>query len=116
MRFWKLGVVTGALLVACPSLVQADSTIKTPGDHPHYRVEIEPHGLLGWDFYGFGFGLYGRLPRAELYLVVVAVWALMLLWSKPWLTHFRYGPLEWLWRSLARLRFQPMRGAALASD
>ena len=65
-------------------------------------------------FYGHGFGLYGQLSRAELYLVVVGVWALMLLWSKPWLTHFRYGPLEWLWRSLARLRFQPMRGGALA--
>ena len=67
-------------------------------------------------FYGFGFGLYGRLSRAELYLVVVGVWALMLLWSKPWLAHFRYGPLEWLWRSLARLRFQPMRGGARATD
>jgi uncharacterized protein len=67
-------------------------------------------------FYGFGFGLYGQLSRAELYLVVVGVWALMLLWSKPWLTHFRYGPLEWLWRSLARLQFQPMRGGALAGD
>lgn len=64
-------------------------------------------------FYGYGFGLYGHLPRAALYLVVVAVWALMLLWSKPWLEHFRYGPLEWLWRSLARLRLQPMRGGAL---
>ena len=47
------------------------------------------------------------------YLVVVGIWALMLLWSKPWLEHFRYGPLEWLWRSLARLRLQPMRGGAL---
>ena len=43
---------------------------------------------------------------------MIAVWTLMLLWSKPWLTHFRYGPLEWLWRSLARMRFQPMRGPA----
>lgn len=67
-------------------------------------------------FYGYGFGLYGHLSRAELYLVVFAVWALMLLWSKPWLEHFRYGPFEWLWRSLARLRFQPMRGGALATD
>ena len=63
-------------------------------------------------FYGYGFGLYGHLSRAELYPVVFAVWALMLLWSKPWLAHFRYGPLEWLWRSLARMRFQPMRGPA----
>ncbi len=63
-------------------------------------------------FYGYGGGLYGQLSRAELYFVVAGVWALMLLWSKPWLAHFRYGPLEWLWRSLARGRLQPMRGAA----
>jgi uncharacterized protein len=33
----------------------------------------------------------------------------MLLWSQPWLIRFRYGPLEWLWRSLARRQLQPMR-------
>ena len=63
-------------------------------------------------FYGYGGGLYGQLSRAELYLVVAAIWTLMLLWSKPWLEHFRYGPFEWLWRSLARGKLQAMRGAA----
>jgi uncharacterized protein len=63
-------------------------------------------------FYGYGAGLYGQLSRAELYLVVAGIWAAMLLWSKPWLAHFRYGPFEWLWRSLARGKLQPMRGAA----
>ncbi|MDF7774628.1 DUF418 domain-containing protein [Sphingomonas sp. AOB5] len=67
-------------------------------------------------FYGYGLGWFGYLGRAQLYLVVFAVWTLMLLWSKPWLAHFRYGPLEWLWRSLSRLSFQPIRGAAAASD
>lgn len=66
-------------------------------------------------FYGYGFGLYGHLSRAELYPIVFAVWALMLLWSKPWLEHFRYGPFEWLWRSLARLRVQPIRGGAITT-
>lgn len=60
-------------------------------------------------FYGWGFGLFGRLDRTALYLVVVGAWAVMLLWSKPWLDHFRYGPLEWLWRTLARGRPQPLR-------
>lgn len=63
-------------------------------------------------FYGYGGALYGQFSRAELYIVVAAIWALMLLWSKPWLDRFRYGPMEWAWRSLARWRFQPMRGAA----
>lgn len=58
-------------------------------------------------FYGYGGGLYGSLSRWQVYLVVPFVWALMLLWSKPWLDHFRYGPLEWLWRSLARWQRQP---------
>ena len=60
-------------------------------------------------FYGYGVGLYGSLGRLELWLVVFAMWAVMLAWSKPWLDHFRYGPLEWLWRSLARGRLEPMR-------
>ncbi len=65
-------------------------------------------------FYGYGLGWFGWLSRAQLYLVVLAIWALMLLWSKPWLARFRYGPFEWLWRSLARWKLQPMRGAAAA--
>lgn len=60
-------------------------------------------------FYGYGLGLYGELSRAALYIVVLGVWALMLLWSKPWLDRFRYGPLEWLWRTLARRELQPIR-------
>lgn len=60
-------------------------------------------------FNGYGAGFYGYLSRIELYLVVIAVWALILLWSKPWLARFRYGPFEWLWRSLARGSMQAMR-------
>ncbi len=62
-------------------------------------------------FYGYGFGWYGTLSRAELWLVVLPMWALMLLWSKPWLDRFRYGPFEWLWRSLARWEWQRLRRA-----
>ena len=64
-------------------------------------------------FYGYGLGWYGELSRAEVYLVVFAVWALMLIWSKPWLERFAYGPLEWLWRSLARGKPQPMAGGVI---
>ncbi|MDV3457584.1 DUF418 domain-containing protein [Sphingomonas sp. HF-S4] len=63
-------------------------------------------------FYGYGLGWYGHLSRWQLYLVVAALWTAMLLWSKPWLARFRFGPFEWLWRSLARGRLQPLRGPA----
>ena len=60
-------------------------------------------------FYGYGFGLFGDVGRAGLWLFVLGAWAVMLLWSKPWLMTFHYGPLEWLWRSLARGKIQAMR-------
>ena len=63
-------------------------------------------------FYGWGFGLFGTLSRIQLWIPVVTMWALILLWSKPWLDRFNYGPFEWLWRSLARWRLQPMRKRA----
>ncbi|MCU0728505.1 MAG: DUF418 domain-containing protein [Sphingopyxis sp.] len=60
-------------------------------------------------FYGYGLGLYGSVPRWALWAFVIGAWAAMLLWSKPWLDRYRYGPLEWLWRTLARLELQPLR-------
>jgi uncharacterized protein len=60
-------------------------------------------------FYGWGAGLFGRFSRIELWLVVFAMWALMLAWSRPWLDRHLYGPFEWLWRTLARWQWQPMR-------
>lgn len=58
-------------------------------------------------FCGFGFGQYGRMERFELYYVVLGVWAFILLWSKPWLARFHYGPFEWVWRSLVMWKPQP---------
>jgi uncharacterized protein len=66
-------------------------------------------------FYGWGLGYFGELTRAQLWLIVIAMWALMLIWSKPWLERYQYGPLEWLWRSLALGAPQPMRKAAVAA-
>jgi len=60
-------------------------------------------------FNGWGLGLFGRFSRFELFGFVLAVWAIMLLWSKAWLAHFRFGPLEWLWRSLTYWQRVPLR-------
>ncbi len=58
-------------------------------------------------FTGVGFGLYGKLSRSGQLWVVLGIWAFILLWSKPWLARFHYGPFEWLWRSLVRMKPQP---------
>lgn len=63
-------------------------------------------------FTGIGLTLFGELSRLQVMGVVLLVWALQLGWSRPWLRHFRYGPFEWLWRSLARGKAQPFRTPA----
>lgn len=67
--------------------------------------------LVGLFFYGVGFGYFGKLQRHEIYYVVAATWALQIIWSHIWLQYFRFGPLEWAWRSLTYWKKQPMRKA-----
>ena len=65
--------------------------------------------LCGILFYGIGFSMFGKLQRYETYFVVLAVWVVQIAWSHAWLKYFRFGPLEWLWRSLTYWKAQPMR-------
>jgi uncharacterized protein len=58
-------------------------------------------------FYGYGFGWYGQLERYELWYVVLVIWAFQLTVSPLWLRIFRFGPMEWLWRSLTYWKRQP---------
>lgn len=67
-------------------------------------------------FTGAGFGLYGQLERHQLYYIVVAIWAVQIAWSPLWLRHFRFGPAEWVWRSLTYWCKQPMRRAVADSS
>lgn len=60
-------------------------------------------------FNGYGLGLYGKLQRYQLLYVVLAVWVFQLTISPIWLRHFRFGPMEWVWRSLTYWRRQPMQ-------
>lgn len=60
-------------------------------------------------FYGHGFGLFARTERWHQVLMVLAIWTLQLVVSPIWLRHFRFGPMEWLWRSLTYWERQPMR-------
>ena len=65
--------------------------------------------ICGIIFMGIGFGLFGKLEYHQLFYVVAAVWAIEIIWSHIWLRYFRFGPLEWLWRSLTYWKKQPIR-------
>lgn len=67
-------------------------------------------------FYGHGLGWFGDVERTGQILFVFGVWALQLVISPIWLNYFRFGPFEWLWRSLTYWQKQPMRRAAVANS
>jgi uncharacterized membrane protein YeiB len=60
-------------------------------------------------FYGHGLGLYGRVDRVGQMGIVFAVWGMLLIGCPLWLRRFRFGPVEWLWRSLSYMKLQPIR-------
>lgn len=60
-------------------------------------------------FSAWGLGLFERFDRTQLMLIVFGIWGLQILWSPIWLAHFRFGPAEWLWRTLTYWKRQPMR-------
>ena len=60
-------------------------------------------------FYGHGLGWFQSKDRIVQMLVVLAVWTLQLILSPIWLERYRFGPFEWLWRSLTYWKLQPLR-------
>lgn len=60
-------------------------------------------------FYGHGLGLFGQVERKIQVLIIIAIWIIQLIVSPIWLRYFRFGPAEWLWRSLTYRRLQPIR-------
>ena len=57
-------------------------------------------------FNGHGLGLFGTFDRLQQFLIVIAVWVIMLIISPLVLKIHQFGPLEWLWRKLTYFSFQ----------
>jgi uncharacterized protein len=65
--------------------------------------------LGGLIFYTVGLGLYGQFSGYYLYLIVAGIWTVQIIFSNWWLNRFRFGPCEWVWRSLTYRKRQPLR-------
>ncbi len=52
----------------------------------------------------YGLGLYGAASAGLAVALMILVWTLELLWSRPLLARFHHGPAEWLWRRLSYAR------------
>ena len=65
--------------------------------------------VLGFVFYGYGLGLFGRLGSAVTAPIGLVLFGLQVALCRRWLRRYQFGPVEWLWRSAAYGRLQPLR-------
>jgi len=113
-NYWGSLAITGAIVGAAMLLHRS-------GALPALRGALAATGRMAFSnyllqtlvcttlFYGHGLGLFGSLEHWGQALIVLGLWILALVVSPLWLRSFRYGPVEWLWRSLTYWSFQPMK-------
>ena len=65
-------------------------------------------------FTGVGLGLYGEVGPAARVALAIIIFAAQMAFSRWWLAHYRFGPAEWVWRTLTYRQRQPMRASVPA--
>jgi uncharacterized protein len=65
--------------------------------------------IFGWVFYGYGLGLIGQIGPSAAFVFGVSVYAGQAIFSRWWLGRYKFGPVEWIWRTLMYGVPQPMR-------
>jgi uncharacterized protein len=60
-------------------------------------------------FYGYGFGYFGQVGNAGRLLISICLFTAQILISRFWLSRFRMGPLEWVWRAITYRTVPPMK-------
>lgn len=127
-------IATAANAIAMPALSFCyASTIVLLAQDPRWKQRFAPLAAAGrmaltnyltqsivctLIFYSYGLGFFGRMHPAAGIALTFIIYGLQLPFSVWWLRRFRFGPAEWLWRSLTYGKAQPMRlssGAAAAS-
>ncbi|MBZ4330390.1 DUF418 domain-containing protein [Corallococcus sp. AS-1-12] len=83
--------------------------VLTPAGRMALTLYLMQSVISIWLYDGWGLGLVGRTPPSRTVLMCLGVFAAQVAFSHWWLARFRFGPVEWLWRSLTYGRIQPMR-------
>ena len=100
----------GAAIIAIANLAGGKTLLSwaAPVGRMAFTNYLAQSLIFGWIFYGYGLGLFGRLGAAKALAIGPAVYAAQVFFSAWWLGRYRYGPVEWLWRTLMYGVRQPM--------
>jgi uncharacterized protein len=112
---WRLGSVVlalgyAAIVIGCVGFPAGRRMLAwaAPVGRMAFTNYLTQSVILGWIFYGYGLGLFGRLSVTAALAIALALYAAQIAFSACWLARYRYGPVEWLWRSLMYGKRQPM--------
>lgn len=117
--FRNLGIVAlalgyGAALLALAqlSITRRFVSIFAPIGRMAFTNYVMQSIIFGFIFFGYGLGRFGRMGAATAFALGLTVYGAQLALSKWWLRRYRFGPIEWLWRTLMYGGAQPMRRPA----
>jgi uncharacterized protein len=112
---WRIGGVILALgyaatIILCASFAAGQRMLAwaAPLGRMAFTTYLTQSLVLGWIFYGYGLGLFGRLSVVAALTIALVLYTAQVAFSAWWLRRYRYGPVEWLWRSLMYGKRQPM--------
>ncbi|WP_179738350.1 MULTISPECIES: DUF418 domain-containing protein [unclassified Bradyrhizobium] len=105
----------GAIIIAIASSARGKALLgwAAPLGRMAFTNYLAQSVIFGWIFYGYGLGLFGLLGAAEALAIGLVVYVAQVIFSGWWLGRHRYGPVEWLWRTLMYGTPQPLLGAGL---
>jgi uncharacterized protein len=105
----------GALILAIANLASGKALLgwAAPLGRMAFTNYLAQSLIFGWIFYGYGLGLFGSIGAAKAFAIGLAVYIAQVFFSAWWLGRYRYGPVEWLWRTLMYGTLQPMSLAPL---
>lgn len=105
----SLGIFGGIMLLYKSNASRWLFALMRPVGQMAFTNYLTQSLICGILFYGVGFGLYAKLQYHQIYYVVAAIWVVQITWSHLWLRYYRFGPMEWVWRSLTYWRKQPIK-------
>lgn len=112
---FALGYGAALLLIASlPVMRQPASGLASVGRMAFTNYVVQSL-VFGWIFFGYGLGQFGRMSAAPALVLGLAVFMAQIALSRWWLRRYRFGPIEWLWRTLMYGARPPMRRRAIAS-
>jgi len=106
-----MGLGYGASVIALVEFTRARSVLQVfaPLGRMAFTNYLMQSLFFSWVFYGYGLGYFGRLGAAQTLLFGIIFYTCQIALSAWWLRRYRFGPIEWLWRTLMYGVRQPMR-------